>query len=132
MIVRPILDPITNRRYDIMMNDQENKLWSILEAACGDKCPPDNVDYLCNGNAVPEEEAEVCRQCFLNWAASCGEPGSEFAKRLVQAIDLACLDKCPPDVKDYLCQADETESTTEETCTECLMRWAAKPFWKER
>ncbi len=130
---RTMHDPITEKTFELNMSNQEDQLWKILEAACGDDCPPDNVDYLCEGQEVPaEDEAEVCKQCYLNWAAQAGKPTTPFAKRILQTIAMACDNKCPPDTKDYVCQAGEDEDTSAENCTKCLMRWAAMLFWKER
>lgn len=132
-MLRSILDPISNKMHDLDFNTQEELLWKVLEAACGDDCPPDNIDYLCENKDVPAvDEEAVCKQCYLNWAAQAGSPRTPFAKRIIQAIDMACDNKCPPDTKDYVCQAGEDEDTSIENCTRCLMRWAAMPFWKER
>lgn len=128
-----IIDPISNKICDVTFNEQEYFLWDVLSAACGENCPPDNVDYLCESREVPAiSEEEICKRCYLNWAAQAGIPRTPFAKRLVQTIEMACDNKCPPDTRDYICQAGEDEDTSIENCTRCLMRWAAMPFWKER
>jgi hypothetical protein len=133
-MIRAILDPMTNKPHDLVLNSQEDFLWKVLEAACGEGCPPENVEYLCDSVEATDEtdEAEICSQCYLNWAAKAGVPNTAFAKRLIEAIELACENKCPPDTKDFVCQAGEDEDTSEENCTRCLMRWAVLPFWKER
>ena len=130
----PYNDPMSEKSYRLNFNKQEELLWKILEAACGEECPPDNIEYLCDTKVVAseDEEAELCTQCYLNWAAKAGTPSTPFAKRLFEAIKLACDNECPPDIKDYLCQADAAEDTSSDNCTKCLMRWASKPFWMER
>jgi hypothetical protein len=133
MTWRTIHDPMTERSKDLYLSDQEEILWQVLEAACSDNCPPENVEYLCDTqDNTGADEAAVCKQCYLNWAAKAGTPRTPFAKRLIQAIEMACDDRCPPDTKDYVCQAGEDEDTSAENCTRCLTRWAAMPFWKER
>lgn len=133
MNIRPILDPMTNKNYELTFNNQEDFLWKVLDAACGEECPPDAADYLCDDPGAPDvDEAEVCVQCYLNWAAKAGNPSTPFAKRLAEAIKLACNNECPPTTADFICRAGEDEDTSEETCKMCLQRWAAKPFWKER
>ena len=58
--------------------------------------------------------------------------GDERAERLYQALEMALKDECPPDRKDYLCQAGEAEDTTSETCELCIKRWATAQFGKYR
>ena len=133
-MIRVLDDPMSNKTCELSFNEQETFLWKVLEAACGEDCPPEGVEYLCDSisDVSEEHEAIVCTQCYLNWAAKAGTPATLFAKRIVQAIELACTDKCPPDLKDYLCKVEEAEDTSIENCARCLMRWAAMPFWKER
>ena len=133
MMVRTMFDPFTGKRYDYSTSPVEEHLLKVLEAACGDDCPPEGEEYLCDLVDAPEgTEAEVCAKCFKNWADKAGMPASPKAKRLMQAIDLAVHDKCPPDTKDYLCQASEDESTDAETCCRCLVRWATLQFGQDR
>ncbi len=132
-MTRPILDPMTNKMHDLAFNSQEDFLWKVLEAACKNECPPDSADYLCDGvGFTDEDESKLCAQCYTNWAAKAGEPRTPLAKRILEAIGMAISAACPPDVKDYVCKAGEDDDTSEETCTDCLKRWAALPFWKER
>lgn len=58
--------------------------------------------------------------------------GNDQAERLYQALELALADECPPDRKDYLCQAGEDEDTSEANCRRCILRWATAPFGKYR
>lgn len=47
---------------------------------------------------------------------------------LFQAVQMACRDQCPPDIKDYLCKIDETEDTSDHQCAKCILRWATQNF----
>lgn len=128
-----MVDPMTGKRYDYVADDLSDHLLSVLGAACGDNCPPEGVEYLCEQvDAVEGTEAEVCAQCYRNWAKLKGEPTSLQSRRLMQAIELAVQDKCPPSTKDFLCQATEDEGTDSETCAACLLRWATLPFGKPK
>lgn len=133
MRTRVMHDPMAGKPYEYTADLKEEHLLTVLEAACGDSCPPENIEYLCDQVEVSENnEIEVCAQCYRNWANKLGPVTSAKAKRLMEAIELALADKCPPETKDFLCQASEDEDTSIEQCARCIMRWATLPFGQER
>ena len=50
-------------------------------------------------------------------------------ERLLEALQLAVKDECPPNMKDYVCMSDEAE---EQDCEACLLRYATADFGKPR
>ena len=132
-MIRSELDPIKDKMYDYSLDTaREEHLYNVLQSALGEDCPPENVDYLCEDSNAKGSEEEICAQCFRNWAAKVAGPNTAKSKRLLEALELAIADKCPPDVKDYVCQATEDENTDQETCRQCIIRWATLPFGKFR
>ena len=130
--IRPMHDPINNKRYDYMTtSDREEHLFTVLAAVNANQCPPDQADYLCEQDeAIEGSELIQCAVCYRRWASKVDGADSQRAQRLEKAIDMSANDKCPPDPKDMLCKATEDEDTSEETCTKCITRWATIPFAK--
>jgi hypothetical protein len=133
-ILRSLLDPITHRTYDFRTTtEKEEHLWHVLTSACYNQCPPDTADYLCEREeAVEDNELLQCAKCYALWGAKVPGASTQTSQRLAQAIELAVLDKCPHDKKDWVCLATEDESTDEDVCAMCLQRWATIPFAKFR
>lgn len=129
-ITHRLLDPITNKSYDYTtMSPKEEHLYGVLETVLLNQCPPDNADYLCEKPEAEEiNELLQCAKCYQLWANKIVGADSAKSKRLLEAINLAIHDTCPSDKKDMLCRASEDESTDEETCFQCIKRWATIPF----
>ena len=125
-----VYDSIKNKSYDyITESERDEHLFSVLQAATNNQCPPENTDYLCEKtDTVENQELLQCAECYRQWAAKVPGVTGAKATRLLQAIELATHDQCPPETADMICKATEDENTNEETCAMCIQRWATIPF----
>ena len=131
MAIRHVVyDSIKNKSYDyITESERDEHLFSVLKAATNNQCPPENIDYLCEKtDATDNQELLQCAECYRQWAAKVPGVTGAKATRLLQAIELATHDQCPPETADMICKATEDENTDEETCAMCIQRWATVPF----
>lgn len=129
-IIHTLFDPLTRKAYNYITDStKEEHLLSVLDAALYNRCPTDTSDYLCEKSDIDEgNELLQCAKCFQLWAKKVTGADSAKAKKLLEAIDLATHDECPPESKDMICKASEDESTDEETCAKCIQRWATIQF----